>query len=107
MPKYLIEASYTPEGTKGLMRDGGSKRAAFIREMVEKSGGTMESFYFALGDVDVYVVCDMPDIASGAAISLAVNASGAVRAKTVQLLTVEEMDLAAKKQVNYRAPGAT
>ena len=105
MPKYLIQASYTAEGTKGLVRDGGSKRRTVVEEMVGKSGGTMECFYFAFGEADVYMICDVPDAPSAAAISLAVNASGAVDLKTVPLLSVEEMDQAAKKQVAYRAPG--
>jgi uncharacterized protein with GYD domain len=107
MPKFLIEGSYEPEGVKGLAKEGGSHRRAFIGDLIKKSGGTMESFYFAFGASDVYIVCDMPDVASGMAISLAVNASGAVKIKTIPLITVEEMDVAAKKQIAYRPPGAT
>lgn len=106
MPKYLIQASYTAEGTRGLVRDGGSKRRTLVEQMIKKAGGTLESFYFAFGESDVYIICDIPDIASAAAISLAVNASGAVELKTVPLFSVEEMDQAAKKQVAYSAPGA-
>ena len=105
MPKYLIQASYTAEGSKGLARDGGSKRRTVVEEMIKRSGGTMEAFYFAFGETDVYVLCDIPDVASAAAISLAVNASGAVNLRTTPLVSVEEMDQAAKKQVAYRAPG--
>jgi uncharacterized protein with GYD domain len=107
MPKYLIEASYTAEGTKGLLREGGSKRKAVVAEGIQNAGGTMEAFYYAFGDADVYIICDMPDAISGAAISLAVNSSGAVRTKTIPLLTVEDIDQAAKRQVGYRAPGAS
>jgi len=106
MPKYLIQASYTAEGSKGLAREGGSKRRTIVEEMIKRSGGTMEAFYFAFGETDVYVLCDIPDIASAAAISLAVNASGAVHLRTTPLVSVDEMDQAAKKQVAYRAPGA-
>ena len=106
MPKYLIQASYTAEGTKGLVRDGGSKRRSVVEQMIKKSGGTLESFYFAFGDADVYIICDIPDVASAVAISLAVNASGTVDLKTVPLLSVEDIDQAAKKQVGYTAPGA-
>ena len=105
MPKYLIQASYTAEGTKGILRHGGSKRRASVEEMVKRLGGTLEAFYFAFGDADVYLICDIPDVASAAAISLAVNASGAVELKTIPLISVEEIDLAAKKQVGYSAPG--
>jgi uncharacterized protein with GYD domain len=66
----------------------------------------MESYYFAFGESDVYVVFDMPDVASAMAISLAVNSSGAVKLKTIPLISAEEMDAAAKKQIAYRPPGA-
>ena len=106
MPKYMIQGSYAAEGAKGLARSGGSSRRAIVGDMVKKAGGTMESFYYAFGDADVYVVVDMPDVASAVAVSLAVNASGAVALKTIPLFSVEEMDEAAKKQVAYRPPGA-
>jgi uncharacterized protein with GYD domain len=106
VPKFLIEASYTAEGAKGIAKDGGSRRREVVSELVKKSGGTMESFYFAFGGSDVYIICDMPDVASAMAISLAVNSSGAVKLKTIPLISMEEMDSAAKKQVAYRPPGA-
>lgn len=106
MPKYLIQAAYTVEGAKGIAREGGSKRRAFIGDVIKRIGGTMEAFYFAFGETDVYVICDMPDVASVAALSLAVNGSGAVQVKTVPLIPVEEIDRAMQIQVGYRAPGA-
>jgi len=106
MPKYLIQGSYTAEGAKGLARAGGSSRRTIVGEMIAKAGGKMESFYYAFGDADVYVVVEMPDVASGVALSLAVNASGAVNLKTIPLFSAEEMDEAAKKQIAYRPPGA-
>jgi uncharacterized protein with GYD domain len=106
MPKYLIQGSYTAEGAKGLAREGGSKRRAVVEEAIKKAGGKMESFYYAFGDADVYAIFDLPDTASAVALSLAVNASGAVSLKTTPLFSVEEMDEAAKKQFAYRAPGA-
>ena len=106
MPKYLIQGSYAAEGAKGLARAGGSSRRTIVGDMIKKAGGTMESFYYAFGDADVYVILDMPDVASAVALSLAVNASGAVSLKTIPLFSAEEMDEAAKKQVAYRPPGA-
>lgn len=106
MPKYLIQASYTAEGVKGLLKDGGSKRRAAAAEAVKGLGGSLEAFYYAFGDTDVFAIADAPDNISAAAVSLAVTASGAVQAKTTVLLTPEEMDQVVKKTVNYRPPGA-
>jgi uncharacterized protein with GYD domain len=47
----------------------------------------------------------MPDNVSSVAFSMMINASGAVNAKTIVLLTPEEVDQATKKTVDYRPPG--
>ena len=106
MPKYLIHGSYTADGAKGLLKEGGSKRRGVVKAFTEKLGGKLEAFYFAFGSSDFYATVDLPDAASAAAVSLTVGASGAVHSQTVVLLTPEEMDAAAKKSVDYRAPGA-
>src|SRR5215470_18197340 len=106
MPRYLIRANYTAEGTKGLIKGGGgSARRAAVQEMLRPIGGELEAFYYALGDDDVFAIASLPDNASAVAISLAVNAAGAATAKTTVLLTPEEIDQAARKSVNYRVPG--
>ena len=106
MPKYLIKASYTAEGAQGIQSKGGRARRDAVDATVRGLGGQMESFYFGFGDADAYVLADLPDNVAAAAISLAVNASGAVAAQTVALLTVEELDEAAKRSVDYRPPGS-
>src|SRR2546428_6082872 len=105
MPKYLWEASYSAEGAKGLLKDGGSKRRKAAEEAVKAVGGKLEAFYFAFGKYDAYVIADIPDHVSVAAASLAVNASGAVAIRTTVLLTPEELDKASKKSVSYSPPG--
>jgi uncharacterized protein with GYD domain len=104
--KYLWQVSYTPQGAQGLQKDGGSARRAAVQRLTEQAGGKLESFYFALGESDVYVIADLPDAKTAAAVSLAVNAAGAAHLRTVVLLTPEEMDAAAKQAVDYRPPGA-
>jgi uncharacterized protein with GYD domain len=105
MAKYLFEAHYTTDGAKGLAREGGSGRRAALAKMAEGLGGKLESFYFAFGEVDAYVICDVPDSVTAAAVALAVNQSGGAAVKTVVLISPEEMDKAAKKSVEYRPPG--
>jgi uncharacterized protein with GYD domain len=105
MAKYLVEASYTSEGVKGLIKDGGSKRRAAAEKAIKNAGGSIEAFYFAFGDRDALVIVEAPDHATVAAASLAINASGAVRTRTTVLLSPEEIDQATKKSVKYTAPG--
>jgi uncharacterized protein with GYD domain len=106
MAKFLITASYTAEGAKGLMTEGGTGRRAVVQKMLETIGGKLEAFYFAFGKDDAYVIVDVPDNASVIAVSLAVNASGVVRISTTPLVSPDELDAASKKSVGYRAPGA-
>ena len=106
MPKYLVEASYTVEGVKAVQSAGGSSRRDAIAALAESVGGQLESFYFAFGERDVYTVIDLPDNESATAVALTVNASGAVKVRTTVLVTPEEVDAAAKRSVEYRAPGA-
>ena len=106
MAKYLVSGSYQKDGVKGLVKDGGSGRKASVTKMVEGLGGKIEAFYYAFGETDVFVVVDVPDAATAAALSMAVNASGAVRTTLTPLLTIEEVDAACKKTVGYTVPGA-
>ena len=106
MAKYLIQASYTLEGVKGVQSAGGSSRRDAIAKVAESVGGEIESFYFAFGDHDVYVIADLPDNESAAAVALTVNAAGGAAVQTAVLLTPEEVDAAAKRSVDYRPPGA-
>ena len=105
MPKFLIMGSYTADGAKALAKEGGSQRKAAVEKMVGGLGGKVEAFYFAFGESDIYVIVDVPDTTSGAALSLAVNASGMVKLSSVMLMTPEDIDAACKKTVSYRAPG--
>ena len=106
MPKFLIEASYTLDGVKGLQSAGGTSRRDAVEQVAQSVGGKLESFYFAFGDRDAYVIVDLPDNESAAAVALTVNAAGGATVKTVVLLTPEEVDAAAKRSVDYRPPGA-
>ena len=105
MAKYLFQVSYTEVGLKGLLKEGGSKRAEVVAQVFRSVGGTVEAVYYAFGDTDVFIIGDMPDNVSSAAASLVASASGAVTIKTTVLMTPEEVDQAVKKSVEYRPPG--
>jgi uncharacterized protein with GYD domain len=105
VPKYLWKASYTTSGVKGVAAEGGSSRREAVGRAVGSVGGTMEAFYFAFGDADVYVIVDLPDNEAATALALVVNSSDAVTVETIPLLTPEEVDAASKKSVEYRAAG--
>ena len=106
MPKYLVKASFSPQGATGILKEGGTSRRETIGKLVADVGGSMEAFYFAFGETDVFTIFDLPDNVTATALALAVGSSGAVGVETVVLVTPEEVDQAIKKQVSFRAPGA-
>ena len=106
MAKFLFKVRYTGEGLQGVMKAGGSERRAVADDLAKALGGAVESFHFAFGEDDVYVICDLPNDESAAAIAFTVSASGGATTRTVKLLTVEQVDSALGMQVAYTAPGA-
>jgi len=105
MSKYLIQANYVGEGIKGLLKEGGTSRRAAVDKLFNSIGASVEAFYYAFGETDLFIIADAPDNVTVAALSLTVNATGAATAKVTVLLTAEEVDAAAKKTPSYRPPG--
>lgn len=109
MPKYLIQGSYTVEGLKGLLKEGGSKRREATEQGLKAIGGTLEAYYFAFGDNDYYLIVDLPDNVNATTANLVANATGVIKNTTTVLITPEEVDRAvdqaAKVAGEYRPPG--
>src|SRR5262245_64400658 len=106
MPRYLVTASYSPEGVKGVLKKGGTARVAAVGKAIEALGGKMESFDFAFGADDVFIIADLPDNVAAAAIGLTVSSTGSLSSvRTTVLITADEIDQAAKQTVAYTPPG--
>lgn len=106
MAKYLFHGSYTAEGVKGVIKDGGTGRKDAVKQLVESVGGKLEAMYFAFGKDDWFIIADLPDAESAVAISATTGSSGSVNLQTTVLLTPEQVDAGMKKAVKYRRPGA-
>jgi uncharacterized protein with GYD domain len=106
VPRYLYQGRFTPEGAGGLTQEGGTSRRATIEALISAHGGTLEGFYYAFGRTDVFVIADLPDQATAAAIALTISGSGAVGIETTVLLAPEDIDAASQIDVDYRPPGA-
>ncbi len=105
MPKFLIKANYVGDGVKGLLKEGGSSRREAVDKLFKSVGAKLESFYYAFGETDLYVIADVPDNATMAALALMVASSGVINLNTTVLMTPEELDNAAQKTPVYRPPG--
>ena len=105
MPKYLYQGSYTDKGLQGLMKDGGSKRVEITKKAIESLGGKMETYYFALGGKDFFIIIEAPNNANAITGSLIANASGTVEVSITALVSPEEVDLAVKQTMDWSPPG--
>ena len=105
MPKYLFTGTYTAEGARGVLKEGGSGRREATEKLLKSLGGTVEGYYFAFGSDDFYLIADLPSNAAAAAGSLSAAATGAIATRTVVLMTPEEVDGATKLTPTYRPPG--
>lgn len=105
MPTFLIKATYTAEGTRGLLKDGGTGRKEAIEALINSRGGELKGFYYAFGEDDLYIIAMLPSHSDLAAVSLTINSSAGARVKAHTLLDVTEIDEAVQKAVRYRPPG--
>ena len=105
MPKFLLQSTYTVDGLKGLINDGGTKRAEVVRKLIEASGGRMESMHFSFGKNDTYVLCELPDHQTAAGLAIAIRAAGGVDSRITPVLTAEEVDEATRVKATYQPPG--
>ena len=105
MNRYLIVGTYTTEGAKGVLKEGGTGRAAASQAALASMGGSLVSFHFALGSDEWYSIVDLPDNAAAAAIALIGTASGTLRSRAIALITPEEMDAITAKAPDFRPPG--
>ncbi len=105
MPKFLVDATYTVEGTKGVLKSGASARRKAVEELLASVGGKLEAFYFTFGEDDAILIIDLPDNGTALSIAMAVRASGALRSRMTLLIPIDEVDRAAKKEIHFRPPG--
>ena len=110
MPKYLIEAHYTPEGAKGVAKEGAlQRRAAIAKQQLESAGGKLESSVLRLRRRRRFCRdCELPDNVTAAAFALTVNRGSTVSAlRTIVLITPEEMEQGRStlRPISYPAPG--
>ena len=106
MGSYLFKVSYSVDGLKGIASEGAAHRVDFIGKLMDGLGGKLESFHFAFGETDAFVIGQLPDDNTAAAIAMAVGASGTGSCETVKLLTPADVDAARGITTGYKPPGS-
>ena len=104
MAKYLFQGSYTVEGLRALLREGGTQQCQAVAQLVTAFGGSLEHFYYAYGNDDFFIIADLPDTIATTSVSLAISATGVAQLQTVVLIAPEDMDTAAQYSVRYCPP---
>jgi uncharacterized protein with GYD domain len=108
MAKYVTFFGFTTESARRFVEQP-SDRAAVVRGVVESAGGSMESYYWMLGQYDGLVIFELPDSKTAAALSLAVSGSGAFSTfETHELIEASDLAQIAEqaKQISFRPPGS-
>jgi|SRR5215469_6559201 len=100
MAKFLAIASYTTDGMRELADHGASGRIEASKKLVAEAGGSIESFYYAFGSDDAFILIDLPDNVAAAATAIAAGASGVVVNRMVPLLTPAEIDEAVSRNLH-------
>ena len=89
MATYLLQVGYTAEGWAVQLRNP-QNRVDLLRHVFDRLGGSIDQFWYTLGEYDVTGVITLPDNVSAAAFSMAAMAGGSVRSiKTTPLLSCQ------------------
>ena len=104
MPKYLVQGSYTDQGLKGLLKEGGSKRRMMVEKLAEEIGGKLDVFYFAFGSDDFVIILDLPSNIDMAATAIVAQASGMVKSRVTVLMDPKDVDQAVQRKIDFRPP---
>jgi hypothetical protein len=100
MPKFLIQVAFNQEAAKRLIEDGGTKRAAAVRELLKQQDVRMESLHFSPQNdgPDVFTIVEVP--VGGADVLGALSLAGRTEGITLtarRIFTPEELDKLTEK----------
>jgi uncharacterized protein with GYD domain len=107
MPLYMYQFAYTPESWAAQIKKPENRAETVGRAVCEAAGGKLVGAWLCLGEYDVVLIAEMPDMESMASLALAIGAGGALKSsKTTALMTgtqgVEALKKAAKVAKTYR-----
>ena len=106
MQLYMTRFSYTAKAWEAFAKKP-EDRSAVFRELVERMGGKLLSFYYCFGEYDGVVIFEAPDEATATATIITAVTPGHLKAtETTVLVTVEDTVEAMRKadSTRYRGP---
>jgi len=88
MQTFLLTGTYTQDSLKGIS----AERTRQAVEIVEQLGGLVSSMYVVLGERDLMLIVELPNISEAIKASVGLNKSTGISFTTSPLLPVEEFD---------------
>ena len=88
MAKYLMLGKYSLEAVKGIS----AERTKNAVDVIEKSGGKVNSMFALLGPYDLALIVDFPGIQGAMKASLGLTKLTGISFTTFPAVTVEEFD---------------
>ena len=108
MPHYLLQGTFSAQAISGLVKNP-EDRSVAIRSIVEGLGGRLECMYYTFGESDVFVIVELPDNVTMAAMSMGSHTGGLMtNIKTTVLIPISEGVEAARiaGSIDYQPPGS-
>ena len=106
MGKYLFEIRITKfDRERFKTKRFGSEWKTSLEDAVKHVEGTVESLYFALGDVDAFLVAEVPKEASVAELALKILEGGDATLRTVVLVDTNALNNGFLHEWKWRPPG--
>jgi len=109
MPKYLISANYSSGSWARMLQSAGDRTSA-VKAVADAAEGDVEAIYWGLESRSAFIICDLPDAVTAAAVVTAAGKTGAFTSVQVQeLLNQQQLNelLLVAKDVShvYVVPG--
>ena len=89
MPTYLVLWNWTEQGIRNFKEI--PKRVEAFRQLIEKNGGKLSSFFFTMGKYDGAAVVEAPSDEVLMKIALGVGSLGNVRTTTLKAWAPTDM----------------
>ena len=89
MPTYLVLWNWTEQGIHNFKES--PKRVEAFRQLVEKNGAKLPSFFYTMGKYDGAAIVDAPSDEAFLKIALSLASSGNVRTTTLKAWPYQEM----------------
>jgi uncharacterized protein with GYD domain len=88
MATFIMVGTYSQDAIDEIS----SKRTNDAKDTIASNGGKMLSAYVSLGDADIYLICEFPDMKSAMKSSITLTKSTGISFSTNECVTAEEFD---------------